>query len=63
MGSNRRSGGLWRRSWQGIVPFFPYLSEVPKIVYTTNAIENLNMGLRKAIKMRGYFQPKSTGSR
>src|SRR5216684_1671169 len=46
---------LWRRNWQGIVPFFQFSPEIRKIVYTTNAIESLNMSLRKAIKIRGPF--------
>ena len=28
---------------------------LPKVIYTTNAIESLNMSLRKIIKMRGSF--------
>ena len=48
-------GALWRRNWQGIVPFFQFPPEIRKIVYTTNAIESLNMSLRKAIKTRGAF--------
>ena len=48
-------GALWRRNWQGIVPFFQFSPEIRKIVYTTNAIESLNMSLRKAIKIRGPF--------
>lgn len=48
-------GALWRRNWQGIVPFFQFSPEIRKIVYTTNAIESLNMSLRKAIKIRGAF--------
>jgi len=46
---------LWRRNWQGVIPFFQFPPEVRKIVYTTNAIESLNMSLRKAIKTRGAF--------
>jgi len=46
---------LWRRNWQGIIPFFQFPPEIRKIVYTTNAIESLNMTLRKAIKTRGAF--------
>jgi len=46
---------LWRRNWLGIVPFFQFPAEVRKIIYTTNAIESLNMSLRKAIKTRGAF--------
>src|ERR1700758_1660495 len=48
-------GALWRRNWQGIVPFFQFSPEIRKIIYTTNAIESLNMSLRKAIKIRGSF--------
>jgi putative transposase len=46
---------LWRRNWQGVIPFFQFPPEIRKIVYTTNAIESLNMSLRKAIKLRGAF--------
>lgn len=46
---------LWRRNWQGIIPFFQFPPEIRKIIYTTNAIESLNMSLRKAIKTRGAF--------
>jgi transposase-like protein len=31
-------------------------AEIRKIIYTTNAIESLNMQLRKAIKNRGIFR-------
>jgi len=46
---------LWRRNWQGVIPFFQFSPEIRKIVYTTNAVESLNMSLRKAIKTRGAF--------
>jgi putative transposase len=46
---------LWRRNWEGIAPFFQFPEQIRKIVYTTNAIESLNMSLRKAIKTRGAF--------
>jgi putative transposase len=46
---------VWRRNWLGIIPFFQFPPEIRKIVYTTNAIESLNMSLRKAIKTRGAF--------
>ena len=45
----------WRRNWEHIIPFFAYPEEVRKIIYTTNAIESLNMSLRKIIKNRGHF--------
>jgi putative transposase len=46
---------MWRRNWLGIIPFFQFPPQIRKIVYTTNAIESLNMSLRKAIKTRGAF--------
>jgi putative transposase len=46
---------LWRRHWEQIVPFFAFPAEIRKVVYTTNAVESLNMTLRKIIKTRGSF--------
>jgi putative transposase len=46
---------LWRRNWLGLIPFFQFPAQIRKILYTTNAIESLNMSLRKAIKTRGAF--------
>ena len=45
----------WRRNWERIIPFFDYPPEIRKVIYTTNAIESLNMGLRKVTKNRGSF--------
>ena len=45
----------WRRNWERIVPFLAYPQEIRKVVYTTNAIESVNRGLRKIIKNRGSF--------
>ena len=36
-------------------PFFDYPAEIRKVIYTTNAIESVNMGLRKLSKNRGSF--------
>lgn len=46
---------MWRRQWQQVIPFFAYPPEVRTIIYTTNAIESLNMRLRKIVKNRGHF--------
>ena len=45
----------WRRHWDRITPFFAYPAEIRKVIYTTNAVESLNMSLRKVIKTRGSF--------
>jgi putative transposase len=46
---------VWRRNWERITPFFAYPAEIRKVIYTTNAVESLNMSLRKIIKTRGSF--------
>src|ERR1700758_3044166 len=46
---------MWRRSWEHLTPFFGYPADIRKVIYTTNAVESLNMWLRKVIKTRGSF--------
>jgi len=48
-------GQSWRRNWSRIIPFFDYPPEIRRIIYTTNAIESVNMSLRKITKNRGSF--------
>ena len=36
-------------------PFFDYSPDIRKVIYTTNAIESVNMSLRKITKTRGSF--------
>lgn len=45
----------WRRAWEQVIPFFAYPLEVRRVIYTTNALESVNMQLRKIIKNRGHF--------
>ena len=46
---------LWRQNWDNIIPFFQFLPDIRKVVYTTNAIESLNMVLRKLTRNRRIF--------
>ena len=48
-------GQSWRRNWPRLIPFFDYPPEIRKVIYTTNAIESVNMSLRKLTKNRGAF--------
>ena len=48
-------GLIWRRNWARVIPFFDYPPEIRKVIYTTNAIESINMSLRKVIKTRASF--------
>lgn len=45
----------WRSNWQRVIPYFAYPAPIRKAIYTTNAIESLNMTLRKVTKNRGSF--------
>ncbi len=45
----------WRRNWPRIIPFFDYPPETRKVIYTNNAIESVNMSLRKITKNHGSF--------
>jgi len=45
----------WRDKWDYLTPFFAYPAEIRRVIYTTNAIESLNMTLRKYIKQKRSF--------
>ena len=45
----------WRRNWERLTPLFSYPKDIRKAIYTTNAIESVNMSLRKVTKNRGSF--------
>jgi putative transposase len=40
----------WLNHWQRVIPFFSFPADIRKAIYTTNAIESLNMTLRKVLK-------------
>jgi transposase-like protein len=45
----------WRRAWAQVVPFFAFPPTIRRVLYTTNALENVHRQLRKIIKTRGHF--------
>lgn len=45
----------WRNNWENLATFFDYPQGIRRVIYTTNAIESLNMSLRKVTKNRGSF--------
>ena len=45
----------WRANWVRVIPMFGLPEDIRRAVYTTNAIESLNMSLRKIIKCRSSF--------
>ena len=51
---------LWRGNWANVIPFFQFQPEIRKVIYTTNAIESLNMSLRKFTRNRRIFPSDSS---
>lgn len=45
----------WKAKWENITPFFAYPADIRKAIYTTNAIESINMSMRKVIKHKRVF--------
>jgi putative transposase len=45
----------WRDNWIKVIPFFAHPPDIRRAIYTTNAIESMNMTLRKVTKARGSF--------
>lgn len=45
----------WRAHWVRIIPLFAFPEDIRKVIYTTNAIESLNMTLRKVIRNHRIF--------
>jgi putative transposase len=54
---------IWKRNWTHVTPFFAFPGEIRKVIYTTNAVESLNMSLRKIIKTRGSFPNEESAVR
>jgi transposase-like protein len=46
---------MWRAAWAQIIPFFAFPPDVRRVIYTTNALENVHRQIRKIIKTRGHF--------
>ncbi|HZJ77602.1 MAG TPA: IS256 family transposase [Clostridia bacterium] len=45
----------WDENWDVISPMFKFSNDVRKVIYTTNAIESLNSGLRRLNSQRSVF--------
>lgn len=45
----------WRENLEELTTFFNYPTEIRKLIYTTNVIENLNRNIRKITKTKGAF--------
>jgi putative transposase len=45
----------WENQWENLAPFFSYPYAIRKMIYTTNAVENLNRQFRKVTKTTTVF--------
>ena len=45
----------WLNHWTHIIPFFAFPNDIRKAIYTTNAIESMNMTLRKVLRNHRSF--------
>lgn len=45
----------WLKHWNQVIPFFAFPPDIRKAIYTTNAIESLNMTLRKVLRNHRSF--------
>src|SRR5215831_11816718 len=45
----------WRAQWARVIPLFAFSEDIHKVIYTTNAIESMNMTLRKATRNHRIF--------
>lgn len=46
---------IWRTHWARVVPLFAFPEDIRKVIYTTNAIESVNMTLRKVTRNHRIF--------
>ncbi len=46
---------MWRAHWSHVIPLFAFPEDIRKVIYTTNAIESVNMSLRKVTRNHRLF--------
>jgi transposase-like protein len=46
---------LWQKDWTELMVFMSFGPEMRRLIYTTNALENVNRHLRKATKSKGSW--------
>ncbi len=53
--ANPHTVAAFDNAWERFTPFLAFPPEIRRVIYTTNAIESLNLQLRKVTKNRGRF--------
>lgn len=46
---------VWQNNWDGIKTMFEYSPEIRHVIYTTNAIEGFNNGVKRITKTKSSF--------
>jgi transposase-like protein len=46
---------VWENAWNGVKTMFKYSPEIRKVIYTTNAIEGFNNGVKRITKTKASF--------
>jgi putative transposase len=46
---------MWCAHWSRVIPLFAFPADIRKVIYTTNAIESVNMTLRKVTRNHRIF--------
>ncbi|MFI7894685.1 IS256 family transposase [Streptomyces sp. CACIS-1.16CA] len=54
---------LWENAWEEFTPFLRFDTEIRRIVCTTNAIESVNVRIRRAVKARSHFPDEQAALR
>ena len=49
------SSQSWRAQWARVIPLFALPEDIGKVIYTTNAIESVNMTVRKVTRHHRIF--------
>lgn len=55
MPSTRRSASRGELDFPHVIPLFAFPEDIRKVIYTTNAIESVNMTLRKVTRNHRIF--------
>lgn len=46
---------IWKKHWEGIRTMFEFSDQIRKLIYTTNAVESFNSGIKRITKTKGSF--------
>jgi len=46
----------WQRAWENVTPFFVFPPDIRRVIYTTNAIESLNMNCARSSRREATSQ-------